>query len=369
MRIFILSFLFILLSSPLYPIFTGVQSSYIYVFLAIIYITFYVRKKIIFYEAVIYIGLMALFLLLSIIHEDARIAFNGFYFILTLYIAARINRSDFLKLVEVLTKILFVILFLAWIAFLIFLLITPQPLFLVPFGINTISFYYGTITNTINILRPAGIFIEPGAFSFFICIVAFFREYLRLNSTKTFILLVLGLVTMSLTHIIVLLLFSTIFLKKIKNILLIGILGFIIFLTLPKDIVENISTSFDKIVMSRLIMTGDGKLSGDNRSERLNNAISLIDSENFLIGTGRESYSEERPTDSNPLTILLQYGFFVYILYTAIILLYLIQVFKCRNVIFLIPIILILQRPYLMLVCYSISYITPLFLILSKNNK
>lgn len=63
-----------------------------------------------------------------------------------------------------------------------------------PFSFSN-SFYQGVV-------RPAGIFDEPGAFSFFLCATAFSRLIVGLNKKITWAILFMGLSTLSLAHVV-----------------------------------------------------------------------------------------------------------------------------------------------------------------------
>jgi hypothetical protein len=65
-------------------------------------------------------------------------------------------------------------------------------------------FFYTTFANIQvgNFIRPAGIYDEPGAFSFFICAVAYLRLATGKRDGPTLALLVLGHITFSLAHVV-----------------------------------------------------------------------------------------------------------------------------------------------------------------------
>ena len=70
-------------------------------------------------------------------------------------------------------------------------------------------FFLTTFSNTIssNLIRPSGIFDEPGALSFVVCLTVAFREMLKMPRLMSCIMLLLGGVTTSLAHIIFSLMF------------------------------------------------------------------------------------------------------------------------------------------------------------------
>jgi hypothetical protein len=64
--------------------------------------------------------------------------------------------------------------------------------------------YFFTFSNAgwSGLVRPAGIYDEPGAFSFFISGIAAARHLLRMDNKQTWIILLLGLQTLSVAHVV-----------------------------------------------------------------------------------------------------------------------------------------------------------------------
>lgn len=63
-------------------------------------------------------------------------------------------------------------------------------------------FFLTTFTNTYshNFIRPSGIYDEPGALSCIVCLVVFLRRELKQDEKLSWVLLVLGLITLSIMH-------------------------------------------------------------------------------------------------------------------------------------------------------------------------
>lgn len=120
-------------------------------------------------------------------------------FIIAFFTAIHYEQKDILKLTEILTDIFKYILILAWIGFIYS--IFGKPLFSLPYGGKILNFYLTTFGESLfQSTRPTGIYDEPGALSFFVCLLVSYRTHLKLNSFTSLYLLLLGLVTQSLAH-------------------------------------------------------------------------------------------------------------------------------------------------------------------------
>lgn len=122
-------------------------------------------------------------------------------FALSFYSALQYNLKDIRRLTEILTVIFKYILILAWIG--LFYSIFFKPLFSILYLENNLNFYLTTFGGSYaNFTRPTGIYDEPGALSFFICLLVSYRTVLKLNPLTSLFLLLGGLVTQSLAHVI-----------------------------------------------------------------------------------------------------------------------------------------------------------------------
>jgi len=105
------------------------------------------------------------------------------------------------KLTEILTVIFKYLLILAWVGLIYSIFF--GPLFITTYNERPIYFYLTTFgTQDIILTRPSAIYDEPGAFSFFICLLVALRTKLGLNSKTSLYLILGGFVTQSLAHII-----------------------------------------------------------------------------------------------------------------------------------------------------------------------
>lgn len=271
-------------------------------------------------------------------------------------------------LIDLLTKALLVLLVGCWTAFIVyinggsslgsFITSTGRELLIYPFSFSEI--YPSTLGTH---LRPAAIFDEPGTLSFVICLVAAFRDLFSKNKITTLSMLLLGLITLSLIHLIFLFIYIFVnykfFLnKKLFYILIILVLLLSLFYG---DILEVIyNTLIDRFKPSE---SGVGIFKGDNRTFRLVNAFQIIINGNLfslLFGVdgglldGSIKWLEENSEyGQNPLDPIITTGLLIswpYYFFMASIL-YLGVMNKQFRI--LLPVFLVYcQRPYI----YSAGY-------------
>lgn len=223
--------------------------------------------------------------------------------------------------------------------------------------------FYTTLSNTVEVgfIRPSGIYDEPGAFSFFICSVAFLRHALGKPRTMTFTLLLLGLVTFSLTHMLFLFVYLLASATRVRHLLsfMIGLALFVgsILLAGGFDMIAN-------QVLSRLAITDDGTLAGDTRSMLLFNALFVLASEEHAALMGVDSSCTlDAPTcidrvgavGENLLSPLVSQGIFLSWPYYFFLIASLIALFEGRRGLMFFAVgLLFVQRPYLMNLGYSV---------------
>lgn len=174
---------------------------------------------------------------------------------------------------------LVVILLLGAIIGFIYALFGGQPLLTVfeggPSG-RELRLYLTTFTDASikNIIRPAGIFDEPGAFATFITIFVALNEALRGNQTKSFVVLAMGLVTGSMALFIVaasFLMYKAIYRSLFPVVVFISII--IISLQYNDNFRDVWSVFyFDRVNGVEII---NGKITGDNRSVQVDEFFSV----------------------------------------------------------------------------------------------
>lgn len=147
--------------------------------------------------------LFLIFLITTLITSNANNTYVplifSLVFVLTFFSAIHYEQNDILRLTEILTTIFKYALILAWIGLIYSFF--GNPLFSLPYGGKIMNFYLTTFGESMNgYTRPTVIYDEPGALSFFVCLLVSYRTYLKLNSFTSLYLLLLGLVTQSLAH-------------------------------------------------------------------------------------------------------------------------------------------------------------------------
>lgn len=233
------------------------------------------------------------------------------------------------------------------------------------------GFYLSTFSNTYfnGFIRPSGLYDEPGALSFFICINVALREYFGLPRRLTWQLIALGLVTSSLAHLIFLLFFILHVYRKnvlyLSRFFLIASLSFFVLLSFDSPV----SSLYDGL--SARLSIVDGKLVGDNRSFLITNALGYLDPRVFLFGLDgncivgdplcREGmylkYGE------NPFTPLVHYGIFLSLIYYLGLTGFVYLAVKHKSYLALAVALLLLQRPYIFNYGYSAIIIIYFYLL------
>lgn len=184
------------------------------------------------------------------------------------------------------------------------------------------SFLFLTTTTNfylpyINIIRPAGIYDEPGTFSFFLCIFAVFRVLAGKNDTVTFFMLLAGNITFSMVHAIFFLLFNFYMLgkyykKKIFVIYIVVMIAGTLFLLF------RYYDTFDQMLFSRF--QGDN-LTNNNRSVQIEESVKILKpAETFfdiLLFGDPDLEKKEDFIFTNPLGPLVYHGLFISWIYYA----------------------------------------------------
>jgi hypothetical protein len=123
----------------------------------------------------------------------------GITFDVAFFSAIQMSKSELLRFVNLLTKILKYTVILSWIGFIYSLFAPPLFSLINPNGTQNF-FWLTTFSITESPIRASGFYDEPGAFSFFICLLVFFRTYLGLDLKTNLILMIGGFVTQSTAH-------------------------------------------------------------------------------------------------------------------------------------------------------------------------
>lgn len=230
--------------------------------------------------------------------------------------------------------------------------------------------YLTTFTNARlgNFIRPSGIYDEPGAFSFFIISIVIMRIYYKKNSTFSFVILTLGMITTSLTHFLcMIILLIPILRTSDKKQRLIIYIFFAIMICLMFYFFYDL---FDKFLFERLkIDSSTGTIKGNSRNGQIEGCIKSIKENGFLFGNyslGPEEVIRRYGVISeNPLSLLALGGLFNSIPYYCFLFISFTAFLVSFDMCYLAALALFLQRPYQSAIGYSFFFI--FFLLIAVN--
>jgi hypothetical protein len=303
--------------------------------------------------------------LLALVHaawwQDLKLAFFPAYLGLAIVTVAALSARSARLFVEYLTALL-AVLAVGSLAGQVYAYLGGAPLLTIdnPDG-RPASLYALTMTNDAldNLIRPAGIFDEPGALAFYICVTAACRSLLGMPRRTTWLLLAGGVPTLSLAHLVYMafhLLSERLLSPRALRALLAGslVLGAAILHPALQETVEE-------RIVARLAME-DGRLAGDNRSELLENAAAYVDLRSAVVGLDPRCITDwmacqrsYRRFGENILTPLVQGGILMSWPYYAVLAALLAAGLRARAQLYYVGIAaLLLQRPYLLSTGYCL---------------
>lgn len=326
-----------------------------------------------------YISLFIVFIpivssiLFSFYWGDLKLLFFTLYFIFSIITVMSLTYNDKKSIVIALSNIMYLVTGAAIVGF-CYAFIGGEPLLEIENPDKRSAFLYLSTMTNFNVglfIRPSGIFDEPGALSFFICFTCALRTLFHLPKKQTWVLLIAGLITFSVAHVIYLVFHYLSEKFNPKSIFMSFIAVSVLFTTpfLNDDIYEMM----DSIFFQRFVIE-DGNLKGDNRSELFSNAASLINTETFLWGVDSACILDVDLCNSkypmfgeNVLSPLALTGFVVSLPYYFSLLILLCYGSLRKENLFLIGVALLLfQRPYLMSYGYSLLIVLLLSVTLKK---
>jgi hypothetical protein len=207
--------------------------------------------------------------------DDYRYVFYCLFFLCALVLVDVAGKDGVERFCTLATSLMTVLLFGAVVSFVLAWLGLP-PLFAItnPDGQDYYFFYTG-FTNTYydNLIRASAVYDEPGAFSMYICFVAALRHLLHRDERTTWLLLVLGLITFSLAHLVYVMCHLVAEQASKKRVVFsLSALGVALF-----AVVTTIALDSNLVLLSRLALSEDANFfAGDNRSLQLFNAWDQI---------------------------------------------------------------------------------------------
>jgi hypothetical protein len=378
-----LSIVFVLFIISDNPIISIIGLPIIPLFILLSLILFFVRPIQISNFKLVTVGVVIFFftsLTSTIINNTEKPLLFGILSILYFISTFFLSYSEIVRIVKILSNIFFVTLVLGLVAV---LLGTNQWLKIMELK-NLDLYPIGFLYYNIPIPRLAGFFYEPGQLSFYICICIVLREILSLDIKFSFVLLILGFLTQSISH----LFFSLFFLLFIffknsttKNKLKF-IFGFLLFFYLMS------STGFFDWLFER-INTFISQPEEWGRFLSFNNALTVLEDDiyKYFVGPNADLAARIIQDESifdvelqnvsvygeNPLSPIIFGGILASWPYYFFIIFYLFETIRFGKYNFLVLIIalLTLQRPYTIEFPYTliIAILVVVNAVDSKNNK
>ena len=294
---------------------------------------------------------------------DGRYVVTSVFLIFSLFLLQLTNLRVLDSFLTLATALMFVLLVGAVIGF-VLALNGVQPLFDIT---NTDGrpnhFFYTTFTKIRwgNVIRPSGFYDEPGAFSFMVCAVAALRHLRGRDARVTWLMLGMGFVTLSLAHLVYVLIHAMAEKLRFRNV--VGIIATL----LPLILVAGYLGGFEiveKRLLSRATITETGQLVGDNRSWRMINAAEHMrrNPPSILFGAhpscrfDQDACKEKFPLmGENPLSPLVMQGLFIsWPYYLALVVLFMAPLLGRKYIVSMAFGALLLQRPYLLGIGYSL---------------
>ncbi|MEQ2016296.1 hypothetical protein ABLB90_06830 [Photorhabdus bodei] len=313
-------------------------------------------------------------ILFSLRWELPSLIFYPIYFLLSLYVTSFLSIEEKSLIVSYLSWIMLFLCIGAAVGF-VYALLGGEPILKIknPDGRES-DLFLSTMTNWTagKLIRPSGLFDEPGAFSFFICLTCAMRNLLNKDRKFTWLLLFLGFITLSVAHVIYVFFHAIsekIRIKKLFFPLIIIMFSFSIFSFNNEE-----SKLINKYFLDRFKIE-NGKMAGDNRTDLMINAYNMIDESSFFFGKDHACITDidncnarHPPFGENILSPLALTGLFLSLPYYLIFLSIIFLGFRKRKNLYFVGVMLLLcQRPYVM--SYGYSLIILLFYILALNKR
>lgn len=253
----------------------------------------------------------------------------------------------------------------------IYAMIGGEPLLDVRVGYRTTHLYLTTFSFAFigEVIRPSGIFDEPGAFAMYVAILTMFNDTFRQNRRLNHALVVMLIFTGALAGLVMSILYllcsNALRMQRTKSILLVGVMfagiGMVSFVVPSNPLAVPLDTFY-----SDRLRIDDGKIVGDNRSNQVADFFQVVDSEVLLKGaTGRYETYDTEDQSSNPFSIIFGYGFIMWVPYFILLLWLLATTIQSRfrNAYMSIGLfLLLLQRPYLYNMAWSVLIVATVWL-------
>jgi hypothetical protein len=345
-------------------------------FFLIIFILIFSKRKIKNFGIIFGIAILLTASFSAIFWGEFKFVYLAFWLINAILLVAIATKDELTKFVEASTKFLIILIIGAIIGFGLAFSGVKSP-GTIDGELGRIHWYYTTLTNSrlLNFIRPGGIYDEPGAFSFFICAVAYLRNILNLEKTKTLYLLIGGLITFSIMHLFFIFLFflsRPLEFKKLVNGIFLGSVLIIIIIILGADI------AFQGLLIDRIF----NLVINFNENDRViafYNCIDIIKGNWWVFLFGIDPYclfDIERCVSNfemiccNPLEPITSSGIFIsWPYYVGISFLFLSIFFRKNNILIIGLVLLFFQRPGIYSPGYSLAFVLCAYLNFKNNFK
>jgi hypothetical protein len=313
----------------------------------------------------LFLGLTVLILacMPTLFWMDARYALSSIFLIFSLFLLQSTDSRAMEQFLTLATALMLVLLIGAIIGF-VLALNGVQPLFEIANPNGKLNYFYYTTFSTIrwgNVIRPSGFYDEPGAFSFMICAVSALRHLRGRDARTTWLMLGMGFITLSLAHLVYVLLHVLAERLRFRNV--VGIVATLLPIMLLAGYLGGFEI-LEKRLFSRATITESGQLLGDNRSWRMVNAAEHLSAhpKSIFFGADPSCRFEQDickkkfpEMGENPLSPLVSNGIFVswpYFLTLAF--LFIAPVFGRKYMVSFAFGALLLQRPFMLGIGYSL---------------
>ena len=294
---------------------------------------------------------------------DVRYALSSIFLIFSLFLLQLTGSRAMEQFLTLATALMLVLLLGAIIGF-VLALNGVQPLFEIANSDGKPNYFFYTTFSTIrwgNVIRPSSFFDEPGAFSFMICAVSALRHLRGRDTRVTWLMLGMGFVTLSLAHLVYVLIHAMAERLRFRNI--VGIAATLLPIIVVAAYLGGVEI-LDKRLLERATIAESGELVGDNRTWRMANAAVHLAAhpKSILFGADpscrfdQEKCKEKFPQmGENPLSPLVQQGIFIsWPYYVTLAILFISPVFGRKYIVSFAFGALLLQRPYMVGIGYSL---------------
>ncbi len=299
----------------------------------------------------------------AIFWMDVRYVLSSIFLIFSLFLLQLTDSRTMEWFLTLATALILVLLIGAIIGF-VLALNGVQPLFEIAISDGKPNYFFYTTFSTVrwgNVIRPSGFFDEPGAFSFMICAVSALRHLRGRDTRVTWLMLGMGFVTLSLAHLVYVLIHAMAERLSFRNV--VGIVATLLPIMLLAGYLGGFEI-LEKRLLSRATITESGELVGDNRSFRMVNAAEHLSAHPKSILFGADPSCRFDPEKckekfdqmgENPLSPLVQQGIFIsWPYYLTLAILFISPVFGRKYIVSFAFGALLLQRPYMVGIGYSL---------------